>query len=337
MDGTHRMQETATRLLKQGKGILAADESTRTADARLSAVGIEPTEDNRRRYRELLLTTPGIEEYLSGVILYDETLRQCTSDGTPFPELLAAKDILVGIKVDEGLEDFEGGEVTKGLDGLADRLNAYKQFGATFTKWRAVMPVGPSRSAAALTETARRMAAYAKVVQEFHMVPIVEPEVLMEGGHSAEAAEAALIETVAHVFDALREAGVYLPGTILKTAMAVSGKDAPGRAEPHEVATRTVNALETAVPAETAGVVFLSGGQSPEEATANFNAIARREPLPWPITFSFSRALQSPVLDEWRGMDENCDEAQALFLKRITLAIAADAGAYSSSMENTAL
>lgn len=329
-----KLKETTKALMQQGKGILAADESNKTADKRLAAVGVEPNEENRRRYRELLFTTPGIEEYLSGIILFDETLRQSTKEGTTFPELLLDKEILVGIKVDEGLEDYNGGQVTKGLDGLKDRLNEYKQFGASFTKWRAVIRVTPNAKDPALEENAKRLAEYAAIAQEFHMVPMVEPEVLIDGVHSAEDAEGVIIETVATVFDALKTGGVNIPGTILKTSMAVSGKDAAVRADAKEVGERTVRALTTAVPKETGGVVFLSGGQTPQEAAANLNEISRREPHPWDITFSFSRALQEPVLDEWRGLDENLDEAQAVFLKRITLAVAADAGGYSEAMEN---
>jgi fructose-bisphosphate aldolase, class I len=326
----------ASRLMQQGKGILAADESSKTANSRLESVGVEPTEENRRRYRDLLLTTPGIENYLSGVILYDETIKQSALDGTPFPELLTQKKILVGIKVDEGLEDFEGGQVTKGLDGLAERLNVYKQLGATFTKWRAVIPVGARRSLGALKETSKRMAEYAHIVQEFHMVPIVEPEVLMEGDHSAEDAEGSIIEALGYVFDSLQTTHIQLPAVILKTSMAVSGKDAVVRAESSEVARRTVDALTKVVPKEVGGIVFLSGGQTPEEATENLNAIARLEPHPWPITFSFARALQAPALEEWSGRDEQYDEAQAMFLKRIMLAVSADAGGYTKSQENPA-
>jgi fructose-bisphosphate aldolase class I len=332
----NKLNEIVKQLLVQGKGILAADESDGTANKRLEAVGIEATEENRRRYRELLFTTPGVEEYLSGVILFDETMRQSTPSGVLFPELLLSKEILVGIKVDEGLEDISGGQVTKGLETLRKRLNEYKSMGASFTKWRAVARVG-SNTRSVVEENAKRLAEYAAIVQEFHMVPMIEPEVLMEGVHSAEDAETTIIETVAIVFEAMKKMQVHLPGVILKTSMAVSGSTASHRASSREVADRTVHALKTSVPDEVGGVVFLSGGQAPEEAAANFNAIARLEPHPWPITFSFSRALQSPVLEEWRGLEENLDEAQAIFLKRVTLAVAADAGGYSENMENSAL
>lgn len=323
--------------MQQGKGILAADESNTTSNKRFNALGIPETEEYRRKYRELLFTTPGIEQYISGVILFDETLRQSGESGRLFSEILVDADILVGIKVDEGLEDVNGGQVTKGLESLPARLDEYRQMRTAFTKWRAVARVGDGYGDDAIKENAKRMARYAKLAQEKGFVPIVEPEVLMEGAHSAEDAEGALIETVAIVFDALGNASVELPHMILKTSMAVSGKAAPDRAAPPEVAERTVRALTTAVPSEAGGVVFLSGGQSPREACANLNAIARVEPVPWPITFSFSRALQSEALAEWGGKDENMDEAQAVFLKRMTLAVAADGGAYSASMENAAL
>ncbi|XKT74216.1 MAG: class I fructose-bisphosphate aldolase [Patescibacteria group bacterium UBA2163] len=327
------LHETVAALMQQGKGILAADESNSTATKRLEAVHVEPTEENRRRYREVLLTTPGAESYLSGVILYDETIRQSLSDGTPFPQYLTGKDIIPGIKVDLGLEEVPGGQVTNGLEGLAERLQEYKSFGARFTKWRAVARVGDGYGDPVIKENAKRMASYARICQDAGFVPIVEPEVLRDGTHSAEDAEGAIIETVAIVFDALKGEGVDLSGVILKTSMAISGSGAETQAEPEEVAERTVRALTTSTPEECGGVVFLSGGQSPEAATANLNAIARLEPHPWPITFSFARALQEPALDIWRGQDENKDEAQAALLYRLSLNVSADAGGYGEGME----
>ena len=323
--------------MQQGKGILAADESSNTCNKRFETVGIEQTEENRRRYRELLFTTPGIEEYLSGIILFDETMRQISSGGKTFPELLVEKNILVGIKVDQGLEDVEGGQLTKGIETLAERIQEYVHLHAAFTKWRAVAKVGDGYGDQVIKENAKRIAAYACLAQKAGLVPIVEPEVLMEGAHSAEGAEGAIIETVAIVFDALKSAGASVPHLILKTSMAVSGKEATERALPEEVGERTARALKTAVPDDAGGVVFLSGGQSPEEACANLNAIARIEPLPWPITFSFARALQSEALAEWKGKDENLDEAQAMFLKRVALVAAAQSGGYSPGMESSAL
>lgn len=330
---TSPLEETVGALLAPGKGILAADESNNSADLRLQAVGVEASEENRRRYRELLFTTPGIEEYLSGVILYDETLRQNTTLGVPFRDVLSSRGIRVGIKVDQGLEEVPGGQVTKGLEGLGERLSEYRALGATFTKWRAVARVGDGYADPVIKENAKRLAEYARLAHEHELVPMVEPEVLMEGTHSAEDAEGALIETIAIVYDALRAAGVDHRTVILKTSMAVSGKSAEPRADAAEVALRTVRALTTAVPEGAGGVVFLSGGQSPEEAARNFNAIARQEPHPWPITFSFSRAIQEPVLNTWSGNDEMQDEAQAMLIKRLTLLVRADAGGYTDGME----
>lgn len=331
------MNTTVSALMQQGRGILAADESNKTADKRFAAVGVAETEENRRRYRELLFTAPGVHRYLSGVILYDETIRQSTTDGTPFPQFLIAHDVHAGIKVDQGLEDMPGqpgAQVTEGLDGLSERLQEYKTLGATFAKWRAVAHVGDGYADQAIKENAKRLAQYAVACHALDLVPMVEPEVLMEGMHSAEDAEGTLIETLAIVADALQQAGVSVPQVIFKTSMAVSGKEAPSRAAPSEVAERTVRALKTALPETAGGVVFLSGGQTPQEATANFNAIARLEPHPWPITFSFSRALQEPVLKLWAGNDAMREEAQSEFLKRLTLNVAADAGGYSPGMES---
>lgn len=325
--------------MHQGKGILAADESTKTITERFAAHGIVSTLETRRAYRELLLTTPGAEQYLSGVIFYEETLRDALSNGTPFPEYAFSHGILSGIKVDEGLvHDAQfGGEVTKGLDGLKQRLKEYVTLGASFTKWRAVVAVGTPPGAPHVRENASRLAAYAEDALSEGLVPIVEPEVLMTGTHSAEEAEQCLTETLSAVVDALHARDINLAHVILKTAMAVSGESAPNRAAPAEVAERTVRALVASVPEEMGGVVFLSGGQSPEEATANLNAIARLEPLPWDITFSFARALQAPALERWAGKSENIAEAQSIFLERLSLARAADAAGYSPQEEESAL
>lgn len=334
-----KVRETVRFLMRQGKGILAADESTHTITARFNALGIESTEDTRRAYRELLLTTPGMEEYLSGVIFYDETIREAMSDGTPFTEYLFARDVLAGIKVDEGIvhDPQFGGEVTKGLDGLKKRLNEYADLGAKFTKWRMTVAVGTPPGAAHVRENASRMAAYAEDALAEGMAPIVEPEVLMDGMHSAGDAEETLVETLSTVVDALHVRDIDLKHVILKTSMAVTGEENAERARPEEVAERTVRALVASVPEEMGGVVFLSGGQTPEEATANLNAIARLEPLPWDITFSFSRALQKPALELWRGIPDNAAEAQSIFLERLSLAVAADAAGYSASAEESAL
>lgn len=334
------LHETAKKLVRQGKGILAADESNATCEKRFNAVGIPSTEDMRRAYREMLFTAPGVEKYLSGVILYDETIRQSASDGTPFHELLSAKNILVGIKVDQGLEeDSENptGKLTKGLDGLAERLQEYKSMSAVFAKWRTVANVTDAPGDRTLRENASRLAEYAAVCHTKNIVPIIEPELVMDGPHTALQAEDALVEVLSVVFDAMDAKGIDLKGIILKTSMAVTGKENPLRAEPSEVAERTVRALRAAVPEKVAGVVFLSGGQSPEEATANLNAIARIEPLPWPVTFSFARALQGPALDAWRGNPDNVTLAQGLLIERLSLNIVADAGGYTKTMEESAL
>lgn len=334
-----KLSSTVAHLMQQGKGILAADESVPSITKRLEAVHVAPTEENRKKYRLLLTTTPGIEAYLSGIIFFDETLRQTTDDGTPLPVFLAKKNILSGIKVDEGLEEVPSslvhasGSVTRGLDNLGERVREYRTLGASFAKWRAVARVGDGYADPMIVENAKHLGEYAHICQSESLVPIVEPEVLMDGEHSAEDAEGALIETIAIVVDALKERGVALPHTILKTSMAVSGKSARERADSVEVAERTVRALKTAVPDTMGGVVFLSGGQTPSEAAENLNAIARLEPHPWPITFSFSRALQEPVLDTWRGDERQWDEAQGVFLARLTLVTAAERGGYAGTME----
>lgn len=335
-----KIHDAVRALMKQGKGILAADESTRTITERFSELGIPSNEDTRRQYRELLLATPGVERYLSGVILFDETIRQALSDGTPFVDFLSARNILVGIKVDEGVvrdPQFEGGEVTKGLEGLRERMREYVSLGAQFTKWRAVHAVAREHSSPAVRENASRMAAYAADALSEGLVPIVEPEVLMQGVHSAEDAERAIQEVLSLTVDALHARDIDLKQVIIKTAMAVSGDMAPERAAPLEVAERTARALVGALPEEIGGVVFLSGGQSPEEATMNLNAIARIEPLPWPITFSFARALQAPALQVWKGDDARRAEAQSVFLERLSLTAAADAAGYSPQQEESSL
>lgn len=324
------MSETVAALMQDRKGILAADESIETMNKRLEAVGVAPTAESRAQYRTLLVTTPAIEQYLSGVIFFEETLRLTVADGTAVPKFLASKNILSGIKVDQGIGD-DG--LTRGLDGLRERLVEYKNLGATFTKWRATAKVGDARDSATLGENAERFAAYVSECHALNLVPIVEPEVLMDGTHSAEEAEAAIIQTIAGVCDVLKRHGVDLTAVVLKTSMAVSGKSATTRANAAEVAERTVRALTTSVPDHIGGVVFLSGGQAPDEAMANLNAIARLEPLPWSITFSFARALQEPVLDLWRGDPTQTDEAQSLFLQRLMMAAAADAAGYVQTMK----
>lgn len=314
-----------------GKGLLAADESVHTATARLASYGIPTSAEMRRQYRDLFLGAAGIEQYLSGVILFEETLSQKGDDGKSFPDSLAARGIAPGIKVDEGVEPFPSSpdeSITKGLIGLAERLKGYKERGAVFTKWRAVIRIDGDRlpTATALHENAKRLAAYAKEVQAAGLVPILEPEVLLEGGHSRQRARAVIEETLGTLFSVLEEYSVDRAGVILKTAMALSGSGSGKKDTPEEVAEDTVAALISSVPRQIAGIVFLSGGQTPEQATENLAAIARKAreaEAPWPLTFSYARALQEEALALWKGKEENVEAARAAFLKRLELVSAA--------------
>ncbi len=315
------LQATAEKLVAPGKGILAADESTGTIKKRLASVGVESTEETRRSYRQLLLTGRGIEEFISGVILYDETIRQKADDGRPFPEVLAERGIFPGIKVDKSTHPLAlhpGEKITEGLDGLRGRLVEYRELGARFAKWRAVYSIrgetSPSR--AALRTNAHALARYAALCQEEGIVPIVEPEVLMTGDHSLERCEEVTERTLATVFSELRELGVALEGMLLKPNMVVAGEDAARQASVEEVAEATIRCLRRTVPAAVPGIVFLSGGQSAELATAHLNEMNRRGPHPWELSFSYGRALQEPSLKAWRGKPENIAEAQEIFLYR---------------------
>lgn len=327
----------AADLVSKGKGILAADESEGTCGKRFDLYGIEKTSDKRRAWRELLFTSPEIEKGLSGVILFDETLRQKSSDGRLFGELLAERGILAGIKVDQKTEPLSGSpeeEVTKGLDGLPERLAEYAKMGAKFTKWRAVIRIGeglPTKEC--LRENAKRMADYAKAAQEAGLVPIVEPEVLLDGTHTMERCEDAVKETLAATFSALKESKVDLKGLILKTSMVLSGKNSGKKDSAKEVAEATVRALTASVPTDVAGIVFLSGGQTPVQATENLNEMAKIPGKPWPLTFSYSRALQDSVMAAWQGKEENVKKAQEIFRKRVLAAAAASEGKYKSEME----
>lgn len=314
-------------LMASGKGILAADESEKSADEkRLAAFGIGTGPEMRRKFRDLLLATPGIEQYLSGVILHAETLTQDADSGTPFAELLSAQGILPGIKVDEGLEplpDSPQETITKGLLGLPERLAAYRtEHGTRFTKWRAAITIDGDRlpSARALVENAKRLATYACEAQKAGMVPMLEPEVLLQGAHSRLRARAVIEQTMRVLFDTLNEQCADLSGIIIKTSMAVSG-DKSGRTDsPEEVAEDTLGALMETVPAEVAGIVFLSGGQTPDQATANLAAItrlAREKRAPWPLTFSYARALQEEAISAWKGEEESVPAARKAFLERL--------------------
>jgi len=324
--------DIARRLVAHGKGLLAADESTHTADARLALYGIEASEEMRRQDRDLFLGTPGIEEYLSGVILFEETLTQKGGDGLLFPASLAKRGISPGIKVDQGTEPFPDSPdelITKGLVGICDRLNGFREtYGTEFTKWRAVVRIEGDRlpTAQVMVENAKRLAAYARDTQEAHMVPIVEPEVLLEGTHSRLRSRQVLEITLRTVFDALDEQAVDLSALVLKTAMTLSGNKSGHMDTPEEVAKDTIDALMAHVPRGVAGIVFLSGGQTPDQATANLAAIssyAKEMKAPWPLTFSFARALQDEALSIWAGKSENVKAARAAFIARLSKVAAA--------------
>lgn len=331
------LEEIAQAIVSPGKGILAADESSPTIKKRFDTIGVESTEENRRAYRDLLFTTEGVQEYISGVILFDETLRQSSENGIPFPKLLAAKNILPGIKVDKGakaLAGFQGEKVTEGLDGLRDRLSEYRELGAKFAKWRAVITIGdglPSRFC--MEANAQALARYAALCQEAGIVPIVEPEVLMDGDHDISRCRDVTAETLTRLYSALFDHCVYLEGTLLKPNMVISGKGCPHQAGPEEVAEATVRCFRQVVPAAVPGIVFLSGGQSSEEATANLNAMNAMGSHPWELSFSYGRALQEHALKAWKGSGENRSAAQSVFLHRALCNSAARKGEYSPSME----
>lgn len=331
------LAKIAKRMVAPGKGVLAADESSGTIKKRLDGVGVESTEENRRAYRELLFTTEGIEEYISGVILFDETLRQSASDGTNFGALLAGRGILPGIKVDKGAKDLAfapGEKVTEGLDGLRERLAEYVSLGAAFTKWRAVITIGEGIPTARCIEAnAHALARYAALSQEAGLVPIVEPETLMDADNDIDVCEEATNDALAAVFRALREQGVSLEGMILKPNMVISGKGCPTQAGVREVAEATVRALSRSVPAAVPGICFLSGGQSDALATAHLNAMNAMGPHPWELSFSYGRALQAPALKGWGGEAANVSLAQRLFLHRCRCNGAARTGDYSEAME----
>lgn len=326
------LQETARALLADGKGLLAADESTATANKRLESYGIIGSEENRIADRDLFLNAPGVEDYLSGVILYEETLGQNGLDGENFARSLFNRGIVPGIKVDQGTEPFEGSEkelITKGVLGLCDRLVSYHdEYKTGFTKWRAVVRIEGTKlpSAPAIVENARRLAVYALDAQEVHMVPIIEPEVLYEGTHSRVRAKEVLLMTLRTVFAALEEHSVDLSGVILKTSMVLSGHETKKLDTPEDVASDTLDVLMQVVPETVPGVVFLSGGQTPDQATENLRAIcaeARKRGAPWKLTFSFSRALQEEALGLWAGKKENVQAAREVYLARLKKVVAA--------------
>jgi fructose-bisphosphate aldolase class I len=322
-----------------GKGILAADESTGTIKKRFDGIQLESTEANRQLYREMLFTAPGIADAISGVIMYDETLRQKTRAGVPFPQHLASLGIIPGIKVDQGakpLANFPNETVTEGLDGLRERLKEYHGLGARFAKWRAVIDIGPAYPTRFCIEAnAHALARYAALCQEQGIVPIVEPEVLMDGDHSIERCEEVTDEVLCETFRALAGHRVHLEGIVLKPNMVISGKKNAARAAPEQVAEATVRCLRRWVSSAVPGIAFLSGGQSTTEATLHLS-LMNRQPLPWALTFSYGRALQDSALKAWGGKAENFEAGQREFMRRARLNGLAAKGAYTPDMEGKA-
>jgi fructose-bisphosphate aldolase class I len=330
----------ARAMMVKNKGILAADESTTTITKRFAGIKLESTEEHRRAYREMLFTAPGAAAWISGVILYDETLRQKTRDGVGFAAYLEKNGIVPGIKVDTGakpLAQFPGETITEGLDGLRERLIEYRKFGARFAKWRAVIDIGAGiPSAFAIKANAHALARYAALCQEQDIVPIVEPEVLMDGAHSLERCEEVTEAVLQTVFGQLFQHRIDFEGMVLKPNMVISGKKATGRATPEQVAQATVRCLKRHVPPAVAGIAFLSGGQSPTEATQHLSLMNQLGPLPWPLTFSYGRALQDTALTAWGGASANVAAAQKELLRRAKLNGLATTGGYAPAMEDQA-
>jgi fructose-bisphosphate aldolase, class I len=334
--GAHVLHETAEAIVADHKGILAADESTGTIKKRFDAIGVESTEEARRFYRQLLFAAPGMEDFIGGVIMYDETIRQATDDGTPFAELLASKGVVPGIKVDMGAHDqahFPGEKVTEGLDGLRGRLAEYRELGARFAKWRAVITIGDGiPTAGCIRANAHALARYAALCQEAEIVPIVEPEVLMDADNTIERCYEVTAETLHALYDELDAQRVDLPGTLLKPNMVVPGKGCPEQAPSSRIAELTIDCFLAQVPAAVPGIVFLSGGQSEVQATENLNAI-NRIGGPWPLSFSYGRALQASALTAWAGDQANAEAAQAAFVHRARMNALAAAGEWSAELE----
>ncbi len=338
MSDATSLAQLAKQLVAPGKGIIAADESAATCKKRFDAVGVECTEETRRQYRQLILTAPGIEEYVSGVILYDETIRQKSDEGTPFADVLAKRGILPGIKVDKGTVELAlhaGEKSTEGLDGLRDRLKEYVALGAKFAKWRAVIAIGENLpSEACVSANAHALARYAALCQEAGIVPIIEPEVLIDGDHTIEQCYEVTETLLEEVFEELAHQGVATNCTILKTSMVIAGTSAAKQSSPQEVADATTRVLNAVVPKDLAGVVFLSGGQGDEQATENLEAMNVLGKEPWPLTFSYSRAIQNPVLKLWAAdTKNNVAAAQAALLFRCKMDSLAARGMYSEEME----
>ncbi|HEY5013929.1 MAG TPA: class I fructose-bisphosphate aldolase [Acidimicrobiia bacterium] len=334
------LSATARALVAPGKGILAADESSGTIKKRFDSIGLESTEDRRRAYREMLFTTKGAADFVSGVILFDETIRQTASDGRTLVQVLTDQGVIPGIKVDKGTHPLSGapGElVTEGLDGLRERLVEYRALGARFAKWRAVITITDDiPSPYCLDVNAHALARYAALCQDVDIVPIVEPEVLMDGGHTIERCLQVTTDTLHAVFGALYDQRVVLEGALLKPNMVLSGKDCKVQASIDAVAEATIACFRETVPAAIPGVVFLSGGQSDEIATAHLDAMNRRGPHPWELSFSYGRALQAPAIKAWGGSDDKVAAGQAALLKRARLNGAARSGSYTADLEKTA-
>jgi fructose-bisphosphate aldolase class I len=332
----HELHETAQAIVADHKGILAADESTGTIKKRFDSIGVESTEENRRFYRQILFTAPEMEDFIGGVIMYDETIRQATEDGTPFSEVLSSKGVVPGIKVDTGAHDHAlhpGEKVTEGLDGLRGRLVEYRELGARFAKWRAVITIGDGiPSVACIRANAHALARYAALCQEAGIVPIVEPEVLMDADNTIERCYDVTARTLEWTFHELVVQGVDLKGTLLKPNMVISGKGCPEQAPAARIAELTIGCFLTHVPAAVPGIVFLSGGQSEVEATENLNAI-NQIGGPWPLSFSYGRALQQSALQAWGGDTANADAAQAAFVHRARMNACAVAGEWTAEME----
>lgn len=336
----NELETIARAMVAKGKGILAADESGATIKKRFDSINLESTEETRRTYREMLFTTPGMQEFISGVILYDETIRQKTSDGTPFPQHLAKIGVLPGIKVDTGakpLAGFPGETITEGLDGLRERLAEYHNLGARFAKWRAVIDIADGvPTQFCIDANAHALARYAALCQEAGIVPIVEPEVLMDGSHSLERCEEVTSATLNSVFQQLHSHRIHLEGMILKPNMVIPGKKSATRASPETVAEATVRRLKRHVPAAVPGIAFLSGGQGSAQATEHLSLMNRLGPLPWELSFSYGRALQDEALKAWGGKPENFAAGQKAFYRRAKLNGLARTGSYNPKLEQEA-
>ena len=332
------LKATAMQMVASGKGILAADESTSSIGKRFAIIGLENTEDNRRAYRQMLITSPGMGEYISGVIMYDETLRQSTAEGKPFVEVLQQAGVFPGIKVDQGTKEMDGSpkeKVTKGLEGLPERLKEYAALGAKFAKWRAVITIEGTEipTDANIRQNAKDLAAYAKMCQEANIVPMVEPEVLMDGSHTLARCREVSERTLTALFEELKSAGVAIEGTILKTNMVIPAKESGEKKTADEIAEATVALFKKILPDNLPGQAFLSGGQSEVEATENLNAINARGPHPWKLSFSYGRALQDSALKKWAGSADNVPAAQDILAHRAKMNGLATEGKYSSEME----